>query len=106
MSHSNPTNNQRAQLGALQCLAVSAALLLLPGSAVAQLSTANSQLFRQGQDMVPGAGAADEVFGGVLATGDFDGDGFLDLAIGTPRENVAPVTEAGTVTVLYGSPRA
>ena len=42
-------------------------------------------------------------FGGVLATGDFDADGFADLAIGVPGESVGPVVAAGAVDVLYGS---
>src|SRR5262249_36883007 len=43
-------------------------------------------------------------FGAVLATGDFDGDGFCDLAIGTPQKSVGPLNEAGTVIVLRGGP--
>ena len=42
-------------------------------------------------------------FGAVLATGDFDADGFADLAIGTPGEDEAGADDAGAVTVLYGS---
>jgi hypothetical protein len=34
---------------------------------------------------------------------DFDGDGFADLAIGTPGDDVGTVKQAGTVTVLYGT---
>ena len=35
---------------------------------------------------------------------DFDGDGFDDLAVGVPTENVGPVKLAGAVNVIYGSP--
>jgi hypothetical protein len=49
-------------------------------------------------------------FGFSLSSGDFNGDGNDDLAIGTPVENVGgrsknnpPVTQAGEVQVLYGS---
>ena len=38
-----------------------------------------------------------------LSTGDFDGDGRDDLAIGVPREDVGPASDAGAVHVLYGS---
>lgn len=34
---------------------------------------------------------------------DFDGDGFDDLALGTPEESIGSVTTAGLVNVLYGS---
>jgi hypothetical protein len=35
---------------------------------------------------------------------DFDGDGFADLAIGAPGEDVGRVADAGVVHVLYGGP--
>jgi FG-GAP repeat len=35
--------------------------------------------------------------------GDFDGDGFIDLAISVPFEDVATARDAGAVSVLYGS---
>jgi len=34
---------------------------------------------------------------------DFDGDGFDDLAVGVPLEDLAGVVDAGVVNVLYGS---
>lgn len=46
-------------------------------------------------------------FGSALAVGDFDNDGFQDLAIGVPGENLedpAPTQlDAGVVQILYGS---
>ena len=42
-------------------------------------------------------------FGASLATGDFDGDGFDDLAVGAPGEDVTGVAVAGAVTVFSGS---
>jgi len=44
-----------------------------------------------------------DAFGEVLATGDFDGDGYDDLAVGVPWENVSSANNAGVVHVLYGS---
>ena len=43
-------------------------------------------------------------FGVALAAGDFDGDGFFDLAIGVPKEDIGPVSNGGAVHVLYGRP--
>ena len=34
---------------------------------------------------------------------DFDGDGYADLAIGVPYENVGSTTDAGSVSVVYGT---
>jgi hypothetical protein len=36
---------------------------------------------------------------------DFNGDGYVDLAIGTPAESVGDADDAGAVQVLFGSPR-
>jgi hypothetical protein len=45
-----------------------------------------------------------DLFGSALAAGDFDGDGFADLAIGAPLESIPRIFEAGVVHVLYGTP--
>jgi hypothetical protein len=63
-------------------------------------------------DFDPLTGNADEEagdeFGSALEAGDFDGDGFDDLAIGIPFEDatIGPgfFTNCGAVLVLYGSP--
>ncbi len=44
-----------------------------------------------------------DLFGAALTHGDFDADGTHDLAIGVPGKNVAGVTNAGSVAVMYGS---
>jgi hypothetical protein len=42
-------------------------------------------------------------FGTSLAVGDFDGDGRSDLAVGSPREDVGAIADAGAVSVVYGT---
>jgi FG-GAP repeat len=42
-------------------------------------------------------------FGAALAAGDFNHDGFTDLAAGAPFEDVGSASNAGAVSVLYGS---
>lgn len=44
-------------------------------------------------------------FGAALATGDLDGDGMDDLAIGIPGEDLPGVADAGAVAVFYGHAR-
>jgi len=36
-------------------------------------------------------------------SGDFNGDGFMDLAIGVPFEDINGKVDAGAVNVIYGS---
>ncbi|TAH38254.1 MAG: hypothetical protein EYC70_06425 [Planctomycetota bacterium] len=71
------------------------------GSA-AGFTLSGNQFWSQDSPGVPGV-AAGGAFGGGLAAGDFNGDGFGDLVIGAPYETVAGFPSAGSITVLYGS---
>ncbi|HEX8207822.1 MAG TPA: PQQ-dependent sugar dehydrogenase [Solirubrobacteraceae bacterium] len=42
-------------------------------------------------------------WGAALTTGDFNNDGYSDLAVGAPGEDLAGLARAGAVNVLYGS---
>ncbi|HXT22578.1 MAG TPA: FG-GAP repeat protein, partial [Thermoanaerobaculia bacterium] len=56
------------------------------------------------QNLITGAtNERDDRFGSALASGDFDGDGFDDLAIGSPGERIDGYGWAGQVQVLFGS---
>jgi hypothetical protein len=50
-----------------------------------------------------GASGAGDQFGAALAVGDFNGDGFADLAVGAPLDDVGSVLDAGSITVVSGS---
>jgi hypothetical protein len=55
---------------------------------------------------IEGGSEEDDWFGWAVAAGDFDGDGFDDLAIGVPREDGASALDefdVGFVNVIYGS---
>jgi hypothetical protein len=67
------------------------------------LSGAGDQLWRQDVTDVLGTEEANDRFGYALAAGDFDGDSYVDLAIGVPYEAIETVNQAGAVNVLYGS---
>ena len=42
-------------------------------------------------------------FGRRLETGDFNGDGYGDLAVGAPRKDIGVLEDPGAVAVVYGS---
>ncbi len=72
------------------------------------LSAMRDEVWHQDRTGVLDEAEWEDQFGSSLATGDFDGDGFDDLAIGVPAESLgeAPdpiVPGAGAVAVLYGS---
>jgi len=67
------------------------------------LSGAGSQQLVQGSGNVPDTAEPIDLFGNALAAGDFDNDGFVDLAVGVPGEDIGTIGDAGAVTVLSGS---
>ena len=52
---------------------------------------------------VPGAAEAGDLFGASLATGDFNSDGFADLAVSAPYEDISTDADAGTIQILWGA---
>lgn len=67
------------------------------------LGTTDGQLWhRDTPGVIDVAGTGDR-FGASLASGDFNGDGFFDLAVGAPRDRVNNHEGAGSVNVLYGT---
>jgi len=79
------------------------AVTVLYGS-TAGLTPTGSRLFHQGSPGLPSVNEFEDLFGTALGSGDLNGDGYSDLIIGTPREDVGSVVDAGVVTILRGSP--
>ena len=53
---------------------------------------------------MPGAAEDDDQFGNSLTVGNFDGDAYQDLVIAALAEDLPDRPDAGTATVIYGSP--
>jgi hypothetical protein len=71
---------------------------VLPGTKDG-LTATGSKVFSQNTASVPDTAETGDEFGHALATGDFNGDGYDDLAVGVPGEN----DNGGAVEVFYGS---
>ncbi|WP_448320820.1 FG-GAP repeat protein [Streptomyces sp. CO7] len=60
-------------------------------------------LLSQDTTGVPGSAETDDHFGDDTAYADFNGDGYDDLAVGAPGEDLGDDKDAGMVTILWGS---
>jgi hypothetical protein len=67
------------------------------------LTSAGDQFWSQNSSGIEGKAEKGDQFGVSVASGDFDGDGFSDMAVGANAEDVDNVANAGAVSVLYGS---
>ncbi|HKQ57181.1 MAG TPA: hypothetical protein VJY35_04870 [Candidatus Eisenbacteria bacterium] len=73
--------------------------LLLP---LVPTVSAHLAVIRQGAESAASLEGGDRT-GQALAAGDFNGDGYDDLAIGAPDEVVNGLADAGAVIIVYGS---
>jgi hypothetical protein len=77
---------------------------VLYGSSTGLSATApDDQFWHQSSSGVMDVAEAGDLFGSSLAAGDFNGDGYDDLAIGVSFEEIGSITRAGAVNVLYGT---
>ena len=61
----------------------------------------DDDLWRQGNGGILGTSSAGDGFGNALASGDFDDDGYTDLAVGVPNDAGSP-NGGGLVHIIYG----
>jgi hypothetical protein len=72
-------------------------------SGLSSTSPIADQFWTQDSANVNYAAEEDDYFGSYLSSGDFNGDGKDDLAIGISGEDLGSIVDAGAVQVLYGS---
>jgi hypothetical protein len=63
-----------------------------------------AQTWTQDSPGVPGVAEAGDRWGAEMSSGDTDGDGRPDLAIGAPGEDIGRASDAGAVWALRGAP--
>jgi hypothetical protein len=68
------------------------------------LSAAGNQFWHQNSPDIEGSAGSGQHFGSAMASGDFDGDGYADLAVGVPWESLGNNWSVGAVNVLLGGP--
>ena len=86
----------------------SGAVMILYGDSNNGLGTNNRQFLYQGTDPTLDGVEPDDRFGWSLTSGDYDGDGYDDLVVGSPFEDVdngvsGNVINGGIVNVFYGT---
>ncbi|KFF96770.1 integrin [Streptomyces scabiei] len=77
-------------------------VVALYGSANGVTSTKRTTI-SQNTTGVPGDAETGDWFGWSTAYGDYNGDGFDDLAVSAPDEDVSGDTDGGTVLIVWGS---
>jgi hypothetical protein len=78
------------------------AINLFLGSA-GLLTASGAQFWNQNSSDIADSAEMGDRFGMGLASGDFNGDGVDDLAVGVPLEYIGSVQNAGMIHVLYGT---
>lgn len=66
------------------------------------LTDVGDQIFHQDTAGVSDSAEASDAYGTALASGDFDCDGYADLAIGAPGESIGTTSHAGAINILFG----
>lgn len=77
------------------------AVVVLYGSSTG-VSAKRRVVVTQNSTGVPGGAEADDRFGFSTALADLDRDGYTDLVVGTPGEDLGTARDAGMVSVLWG----
>ncbi|GAB2864020.1 FG-GAP repeat protein [Streptomyces deserti] len=77
-------------------------LVVLYGTATG-VSSAKRHTISQNTTGTPGTAETDDAFGSDSAYADFNGDGYDDIAVAAPLEDVGGDTDGGGVAILWGS---
>ncbi|MFP3992667.1 FG-GAP and VCBS repeat-containing protein, partial [Streptomyces sp. E11-3] len=67
------------------------------------LSGGRTQLLHQDSPGIPGVGEEDDWWGETLTSADLNKDGYADLVVGNPTEDVGDKIRRGSATIVWGS---
>jgi len=67
------------------------------------LNLASEQIWHQNSPSIYGVAESGDHFGSSVASGDYNNDGYQDLAVGVAGEGIGSRDDAGMVTVIFGS---
>lgn len=79
------------------------AFIIVPGGPEGVAPAEAEQIWHRGIEGIPGDPMANERWGMVIETSDFNSDGYFDLAIGSPLATVDGLPNRGDVVILFGS---
>ncbi len=79
------------------------AVTVVYGDAKDGLMAGKADNWHQDRGAIAGDPEDNDLFGYALATADFNADGFPDLAVGVPFDNLDGIANGGAINVVYGS---
>ncbi|KRV48577.1 hypothetical protein AQ490_24555 [Wenjunlia vitaminophila] len=66
------------------------------------IDPARRTVITQDSSFIPGAAETSDKFGTSISSGDLDGDGYADLVVGSPGEDISEGPDQGSVSVIWG----
>jgi hypothetical protein len=78
------------------------AVVAVPGRSTG-LSSTGIKVISQNTTNVPGGSETEDYFADKIAVGDVTGDGYADVVVGVPGEDVGTLADAGLIALLRGS---
>ena len=78
-------------------------VIVLYGDADGLVGEGSRDVLWQGEESVLGVAESGDRFGSALAAADLDCDGYTDLVVGTPYEDISGQSDSGYVQVIWGA---